>query len=306
VYLQNMDRSLRQRAKEGATPPPPSSRLTFNPKRNRKKPMRIWANVPRPAAIADACGRALRRAVPALIGAGVLAAVSGTAVAGYHFVTTSPRFAITYIEVHGNHRVTAEHVLALVPAHLGDNVFAADLDAATRALHSDPWIANATVSRMLPHTLVLEIAEYQPAAVADFGAPYLVDRDGHAFKRVAVDTGEDTGLPLITGLDRATYLGEQTRVTGLIRGALATLAAWRNGGDTRPPIGEVHLDARGALTLRTADRATEIELGVPDQGLPTRMHMFDAVWAALDDAERASARTLHLDTRSDHVTVAFR
>jgi hypothetical protein len=30
------------------------------------------------------------------------------------------------------------------------------------------------------------------------------------------------------------------------------------------------------------------------------------VWASLDDAERASARAVHLDTRSDHVTIAFR
>ena len=321
-----MDRSRRQGAKDGATPPPPSSRLTLNPKRNRKKTMAFWDRVPRPAAIADACGRALRRSVPALIGVGVLAAVSGTAWAGYHFVTTSSRFAITHIDVHGNHRVTDEQVLALVPTRVGDNVFAADLDAATRALRADPWIASASVSRMLPHTLVIDIAEYQPAAVADLGGAYLVDGNGHAFKRVAAGAREAADLPLITGLDRAAYLVDEVRGAEQIRGALATLATWRDSAVGRPAIGEVHVDARGALTLRTADGAidrsgcagprstaegrcgdvVEIELGMADAGLPARLHTFDAVWAALDGAERSRARALHLDTRSDHVTVAFR
>jgi len=35
------------------------------------------------------------------------------------------------------------------------------------------------------------------------------------------------------------------------------------------------------------------------------MHTFDAAWAGLSDAERARARSIHLDARPDHVTVAF-
>lgn len=301
-----MDRSRRQGAKESATIPPPASRLTFKGKRNRKKTGPIWTRMPKPAVIADACGRALRRSIPALVGAGVLLAVGGSAWAGYRFVTTSPRFAITDIEVQGNHHVTAEHVLARLPAHRGDNVFTADLSAIVGALRSDPWVASAHAYRMLPHTLAIEIVEHEPVAIADLGdTAYLVDTDGRAFKRIA-DADQGLDLPRVTGIDRAAYIANPGAIAAQVRAALAALTTWRAGADGRPTVNELHLDARGALALRTATAATDIELGAMDDDLAARMQTFDAVWASLDDAERASARAVHLDTRSDHVTIAFR
>jgi hypothetical protein len=35
------------------------------------------------------------------------------------------------------------------------------------------------------------------------------------------------------------------------------------------------------------------------------MHTFDLAWAELSDAERQRTRAIHLDARTDHVTVAF-
>ena len=48
--------------------------------------------------MADACGRALRRSLPALIGAGVLVAIGGTRLGRLSLRDASPRFAITDIE----------------------------------------------------------------------------------------------------------------------------------------------------------------------------------------------------------------
>ena len=73
-----MDRSQRGGAKE--TPrPPAASRLTFRGKKNRKKPGSIWSRLPRPAQLADGCGRMLRRSAPAAIGLAIVAAIGGTA-----------------------------------------------------------------------------------------------------------------------------------------------------------------------------------------------------------------------------------
>src|SRR5689334_4237861 len=103
-----MDRSRLGPRELGPGEPPASSRLTVKPKPtpNRRRPTAtpsLWTRVKgasKPAVVADACGRALRRAVPALIGIGVLGAIGGTAWAGYRFVTTSSRFAITEITIH--------------------------------------------------------------------------------------------------------------------------------------------------------------------------------------------------------------
>src|SRR5690242_8483727 len=116
-----MDRSRRAGAKETRPQPPASSRLTVKARPNRRKVAprgSLWSRLPKPMAIADACGRALRRSLPALIAVGVLGAVGGTAWGGYRFVTTSSRFAITEIAVNGNQQLSADQIRATLPARV--------------------------------------------------------------------------------------------------------------------------------------------------------------------------------------------
>jgi cell division protein FtsQ len=298
-----MDRSRRQGAKEAVPPPPAASRLTLKPRRNRRRPSSIWTRVPKPAQIVDACGRAVRRSLPAIIGGAVLAVLGGSGWLGYRWITTTPRFAITEISVRGANHLTPDEIRAALPVHEGDNVFATDLGAVSRALHANPWIADADVARVLPHTLAIEVHERTPVALAELGGLYLVGADGQPFKRASDDEAKD--LPVITGLDRAAYLADPSATAAQIRGALAALAAWSAVAD-RPAIAELHLDARGALSLRTIDRDTAIELGAMDADLASRMETFDAAWSELADGERARARAVHLSAHSDHVTVAFK
>jgi cell division protein FtsQ len=260
--------------------------------------------MPKPAAIGSACGRVLRRSVPALVGASVLAAVGGTAWAGYRFVTTSSRFAITTFEVNGNHVLSDEQIVAALPARIGDNVFATDLDSLVGELRGNPWIARVEARRVLPHTIAIDVREYVPVAMVQLGGLYLVDEQGHPFKRAELGADDGAGLPIVTGLDRATYVANPAATAEQIRGALDALDGWRAVG-TRPSIGEVHLDSHGALTLVTYEHAISIQLGTLDAALPARMHTFDATWTELTDGERARTRAIHLDTRSDQVTVAF-
>ncbi len=115
--------------------------------------------------IANACGRLVRRSLPALIGLAVIGAIGGTAWAGYRFVTTSPRFAISAIDVHGNHHVTADQARAALPVALGDNVFAANLDSLTRDLRTNPWVASADAHRILPRFGIPHFSDF----VAELG-----------------------------------------------------------------------------------------------------------------------------------------
>ncbi len=189
--------------------------------------------------------------------------------------------------------------------HTGDNVFAASLDDATRALLADPWIASADAHRVLPHTLVIDVREHVPAAIVDLGGLYLVEADGHPFKRADLAAGDGAGLPVVTGLDRDAFTADPDAAARAIRSALATLDTWCTHGD-RPAIGEVHVDARGAITLHTYDGAVAIQLGVPDaRARRAQLDSFDAAWAELDDGERERARAVHVDTQPDHVTIAF-
>lgn len=280
------------------------------------------ARVPRPRAIADACGRAVRRALPGLAATVAIASLGGGLWLGYWFITTSDRFAITEIRVTGTERLTADDVRHAMPVRIGDNVFAADLDALTRTLRDTPWIASVDAHRELPDTLVVEIEEHVAAAVVELGGLYLVDRTGHPFKRAQLEYGDGQGIPVITGINRATYEHDAIATAKLIAQTLDALDRW-SADSSRPAIGEVHVDQHRAITLRTYDRATAIQLGALGSELTRRIHTFDAAWAELSDDERLRAHAIHVGAttptsasasasasprrgaRFDQVTVAF-
>lgn len=319
-----MDRSRRE-GRGGSEPAvPTSSRLTLRGRKNRRRPQSVWSRVPRPPQIADACKRTLRRSLPALAVTAAIATLGGGLWLGHRFVTTSDRFAITTIEIRGAEQLSPDAIRAALPVAPGANIFTTNLDAVGNALRAHPWIDSATAHRVLPHTLVVEVREHRAVALAQLDHLYLVDESGHAFKRADLDAGEGAGLPIITGIDRAAYQRDPRGTATTILAALDVLARW-NATGARPAIGELHVDALGALTLRTYEHGAAIQLGAlqldlragsptpgrseagytPASVIDARLRAFDAAWAELADAERVAVRTLHLDTRPDHVTVAF-
>ena len=297
-----MDRSRRGGSSERTVPA--ASRLTVRGKKNRKRPGSVWSRLPRPKAVVDACGRAVRRSLPAIAATAGITVIGIGLWAGYRFVTTSERFAITTIEVQGETHLTDDQIRAALPVKLGDNVFATNLGTVAAATRALPWIASAEVHRVLPHTLVVEVREHTPVAMVELGELYLVDAAGHPFKRAQLEAGDGVDLPVITGLDRAVYEAAPEPTAATIVAALGALATWRQETD-RPAIGELHLDAHHALTLRTYETATAIQLGQLGPELPARMQTFDAAWAELSEPERLRARAIHVDARIDQVTVAL-
>ena len=298
-----MDR-VRRQGSTGARPaiaPPASSRLTVRKLKNRRRAGTVWSRLPRPRALADACGRALRRALPAIAAVVALGVIGGALWAGYRWITASPRFAITEITIRGVHRIDPDELRAQLPVRPGDNVFV-DLARVAAAVRAHPWIAAAEVHRILPHTIAIDVRERTAAAVIELGELYLVDTTGHPFKRAAQGAGEADDLPVLTGIDRAAFTADPDAAVATVRDALAALADWQSGA--RPAIGELHVDAHRGATLYTFDPPIAIQLGALGDELAGRMRTFDTAWAQLSDAEHARARAVHLDAR-DHVTIAF-
>ncbi|HEX7842187.1 MAG TPA: FtsQ-type POTRA domain-containing protein, partial [Kofleriaceae bacterium] len=282
----------------------------------------------RPAAIADACGRALRRSLSTAAAMAALLALGGALWGGYRWLTHSPRFAITQIAIRGAHHIDPAVLRAQLPIHEGDSVFVG-LGGAARTVRANPWIASAEVHRVLPHTIVIEVREHVAAAIAVLGDLYLVDDTGRPFKHAEIEAGDGDGLPLITGIERTAFTTDPEAAAATIQGAIGAASRWRavdrrsriaGGGDPdgsaggagglprgidRPAIGEVHVGPHGAVTLHTHHPAIAIQLGDLGPELADRISAFDTAWAGLSDAERGRARAIHMDTRPDHVTVAF-
>jgi len=82
------------------------------------------------------------------------------------WVSHSTIFDLRELRVRGNHHLTRDQVAALAGLSDHTNLVWASLGGIERRLEANPWVESATVARTLPSSLVVEIRERTPVAVA--------------------------------------------------------------------------------------------------------------------------------------------
>ena len=262
------------------------------------------AEVPVPQRVERAPSRWARVARTVLGASLVIATSALVAWAARRYVMTSPRFAVTDVEVVGGDRRTPDAVSAESGIGVGGNVFALDLDAARAKILADPWISEATLARRLPGTILVQITERKPAALLAVGDTLLVTSQGEPFKRV--EPGDPVDLPLVTGLRPDDLTEDHEGATRTIRRAIDLAAEYEASSlSRRSPLEEVHVSPEGTFTLVVGRSATELVLGGP----PFRRKLDQAarVVAELDKrGAKADAIMLDNDGRPDRVVVRMR
>ncbi len=111
-------------------------------------------------------------------------------------VLASPWFAVTTVEVTGTHRATPGLIRLTADVPQGQPLARVDLAAIQRRVQGLPLVASATVTRAWPHTVIVDVVERVPAAVARTadGDWRLLDATGFAMAR---PPGPPAGLPVI-------------------------------------------------------------------------------------------------------------
>jgi cell division protein FtsQ len=112
------------------------------------------------------------------------------------------------VTVTGTSQVTRQEVLDLLALQPGETLLSVHVRDLVEHLLAHPWIKEATVRRVVPHTLAVSIEERQAAAVLKApSAPLLLDGEGHVLTVLA--EADEPDLPLLTGIDpKALMLGE--------------------------------------------------------------------------------------------------
>jgi len=114
--------------------------------------------------------------------------------ASYNFLMTDSRFQIMNISLQGNHTLSENQILEwLGPAH-GENLFKYDLSKASERIAEHPWILSASVQRMFPQGIEIELTERVPYARIKFEKVYLMDNFGAVLSE---EKPEYRHLPLI-------------------------------------------------------------------------------------------------------------
>ncbi len=280
----------------------------MTPGNRRVKPPRVSreaADAATPSPAGAPPGRLLAGLRTALGVALVVGASIGVGWAARRHVLTSPRFAIVEIEVVGNERRAAEAIVGESGVTAGTNVFAADLDAARAKVLADPWIAESTLARRLPGTILIRVTERKAAALVALGDTLLCTPDGEPFKKL--EPTDPADLPIVTGLTPEGLAADREGAKRTIRRAIDLAAEYEHGtlARMRAPLEEVHVGVDGSFTLVVGRAAMQIVLGAP----PFR-HKLDQAARVVAELDRrgAKAEAIMLDneTRPDRVVVRMR
>lgn len=139
---------------------------------------------------------AVRLLVPALV-------IGYGAYRGVALIAASPALQIGHMVVRGHERMSTGEVLALVEGLRGQNILGVSLDEWQNKLLSSPWVESATIRRVLPSTLEINVRERRPMGIGRLGTTmYLIDDKGVIVDEYGPNYA-DLDLPVIDGLGAA-------------------------------------------------------------------------------------------------------
>jgi cell division protein FtsQ len=121
------------------------------------------------------------------------------------YLLQDARFVIpssSAIELEGNTHVTRAQLLGIFGEDVDRNILTISLDERKAELERLPWVAHATVMRLLPNRMRVSIVERTPVAFVRQGSHIgLVDANGVLLDMpVDAKTGERYSFPVVTGI----------------------------------------------------------------------------------------------------------
>ncbi len=132
------------------------------------------------------------------------------------FALHSPHFLVRSsndIVVVGNRFVSREEILGALGLPLagvlkgGTNIFRIPLDVKRKQIESLAWVRSASITRVFPHELLVNVVERTPVAFANIGGHIvLVDASGVLLEKPEAAVFD---FPVITGLDGVPNLQER-------------------------------------------------------------------------------------------------
>ena len=163
------------------------------------------------------------------------------------------------IEVANNHLVPREEIQKLFAQDRNRSVLRVPLDARRSQIQELPWVEDASVQRILPNHLRIEITERTPVAFFRNGSELvLVDAHGVLLDR---PEGEDFHFPIVTGLSENMPREEREKRMETYQEFLKDIELVRAGSSER--VSELELgnprDLRAVLTgLGSGDAAQAV------------------------------------------------
>jgi len=202
--------------------------------------------------------RGLRPAGFLALGVLVLAAP----VAGVRWLLTSPRFAVTSVEVQGVARVAADQVRAAAAIAPGVNLWRIDPATVTARVEAVPAIRRAEVIRRFPNRVTILVEERRPFTLIHGGRLHWLDEEGRVLG--AARAAVAPLMPLISGLSDAELVTMRSHPAPRALEAIALIRALlRSGSALTTEISEIDMSRGDGPVLYTVD-GVEVRLGTEE------------------------------------------
>lgn len=203
----------------------------------------------------------------ALVISAIVLVFATTGLAAYRYGIHSWRFRVDSsenIEISGVHNASRAQVMDVIGGDIGRNVFFVPLDERKKQLEQIPWVESATVMRLLPNRLAIEVRERTPVAFARIGAKInLIDAHGVVLGMPA-NRQTKYSFPVIEGITETEPLSSRAAAMRIYNRLSRELDA--EGTHYSQDLSEVDLsdpeDAK--VTANGAGGAVTIHLGSSD------------------------------------------
>lgn len=212
------------------------------------------------------------------IGALVLVGTLGASgVAANRYLNTSPRFLIAsseFIEFEGNHHVSRAQMLNVFGEDIERNLFHVPMADRRSQLESIPWVEHATVMRLLPNHIRVDVTERKPVAfVRQAGNIGMVDATGVLLDVPPDAPGNpDYSFPVLTGLTPAQTPQERHDRVALYLAFVKDLDS--DGQHTSARLSEIDVSDPEDVKALLQDRGSDILVHFGNQGFLARYRRF--------------------------------
>lgn len=192
----------------------------------------------------------------------LVVAVAGVILGGARWITTSPRFAVTAIDVRGASRVPIARILGAAAITPGANLWTIDSRGVITRIEGMPEIRRADVVRELPNRVTIIVEERRPFTLVHAGRLHWMDEDGRVLGEEARAVAPE--VPVISGLSEDELATMRTSPGPKARAAIALIRALlRSGSALTAEISEIDMSRAEGPVLYTVD-GVEVRLGAEE------------------------------------------
>jgi cell division protein FtsQ len=216
-------------------------------------------------------GRAANRLKAAVIGLFLLGIIGALASTIYRYGVRSSHFRLEssdHIEIIGSRHLSIGQIMQVMGGDIGRNVFFIPLEERRKQLEDIAWVESASVSRLLPDRIRVEVHERTPVAFAKVGSKInLVDSNGVIMDmppgvRSGDQASERYSFPVIVGMGEAEPPSTRAARMKIYTALVQDLDS--GGARYSQDLSEVDLSDPEDVKINTSDPAGEvlIHLGI--------------------------------------------